>query len=57
MAANAKDNTVSPDLPDYIMENDIVRVALRRSRDIDAGKEEWEKAIKVLDEIEEKKSK
>lgn len=57
MAANAKDNTVSPDLPDYIMENDIVRVALRRARDIDAGKEEWEKVIKVLDEIEEKKSK
>lgn len=57
MAAHAKDNTVSPDLPDYIMENDIVRVALRRARDIDAGKEEWEKLIKVLDEIEEKKSK
>ena len=57
MAAHAKDNTVSPDLPDYIMENDIVRVALRRARDIDAGKEEWEKVIKVLDEIEEKKSK
>lgn len=57
MAAHAKDNTVSPDLPDYIMGNDIVRVALRRARDIDAGKEEWEKVIKVLDEIEEKKSK
>lgn len=57
MAAHAKDNTVSPDLPDYIMENDIVRVALRRARDIEAGKEEWEKLIKVLDEIEEKKTK
>lgn len=57
MAAYAKDNTVSPDLPNYIMENDLVRVALRRARDIDAGKEEWEKVIKVLDEIEEKKSK
>lgn len=57
MAALAKDNTVSPDLPDYIMENDIVRVALRRARDIEAGQEVWEKVIKVFDEIEEKKSK
>lgn len=57
MAAHAKDNTVSPDLPDYIMENDIVRVALRRARDIDAGKEEWEKVMKVLEEIEKKKNK
>ncbi|MBU0279377.1 MULTISPECIES: helix-turn-helix domain-containing protein [unclassified Gemella] len=57
MAAHAKDNTVSPDLPDYIMENDIVRVALRKARDIGAGKEDWERIIKLLDEIEEKKNK
>ena len=57
MAALAKDNTVSPDLPKYIMENDIVRVALRRARDIDAGQAEWEKVMKVLDEIEENKKK
>lgn len=57
MAALAKDNTVSPDLPQYIMEHDIVRVALRRARDIDAGQEEWEKVMKVFDEIEENKKK
>lgn len=57
MAALAKDNTVSPDLPQYIMENDIVRAALRRARDIDAGQEEWEKVMKVLDDIEETKKK
>lgn len=57
MAALAKENTVSPDLPQYIMEHDIVRVALRRARDIDAGQEEWEKVIKILDDIEENKKK
>ena len=36
LAALAKDNAVSPDLPEYIMEHELVRVALRRSRDIDA---------------------
>lgn len=57
MAAHAKDNTISPDLPQYIMENDIVRVALRRARDIDVGQEGWEKVMKVLDDIEESKKK
>ena len=57
MAALAKDNTVSPDLPEYIMENDLVRVALRRARDVDAGNEEWEKVIKIFDEAESSKKK
>lgn len=57
MAAHAKDNTISPDLPQYIMENEIVRVALRRARDIDIGQEGWEKVMKVLDDIEESKKK
>lgn len=57
MAALAKDNTVSPDLPEYIMENDLVRVALRRARDVDAGNEEWEKVIKIFDEVESSKKK
>lgn len=56
VAALAKANTVSPDLPEYIMENELVRVALRRARDIDAGQEEWKKIIQVLDEIEDSKS-
>ena len=57
MAALAKDNTVSPDLPEYIMEHELVRVALRRARDVDAGKEEWEKVIKIFDDADEKKKK
>lgn len=55
LAALAKDNTVSPDLPEYIMEHELVRVALRRARDVDAGKEEWEKVIKIFDDADEKK--
>lgn len=57
MAALAKDNTVSPDLPEYIMENDLVRVALRRARDVYAGNEEWEKVIKIFDKVESSKKK
>lgn len=57
LAALAKDNTVSPDLPEYIMEHELVRVALRRARDVDAGKEEWEKVIKIFDDADEKKKK
>ncbi|WP_300078365.1 helix-turn-helix transcriptional regulator [uncultured Thomasclavelia sp.] len=55
LAALAKDNAVSPDLPEYIMEHELVRVALRRARDIDAGKEEWEKVIKIFDDADKKK--
>lgn len=57
LAALAKDNTVSPDLPEYIMEHELVRVALRRARDVAAGKEEWEKVIKIFDDADEKKKK
>jgi len=32
---------VSSDLPEYIMENEIVRVALRTAKDADATDEEW----------------
>ena len=32
---------VSNDLPEYIMENEIVRVALRTARDVDATDKEW----------------
>lgn len=39
-AALAKDNSVSPDLPEYIMETDNVRVALRKP-------EIWEWEIKI----------
>ena len=40
-AALAKDNSVSPDLPEYIMETDNVRVALRKARDLGMGDKDW----------------
>ena len=42
--------TVSTDLPDYIMERDIVRVALRTAKDIDATDDEWQEFIDKLNE-------
>ena len=45
LAANAKENTVSPDLPEYIMGNEQVRVALRMARDTNAGDDLWQKMI------------
>ena len=53
LAAKGKENTVSPDLPKYIMESDIVRVALRKARDTNASNDKWKKIIKILDEGEE----
>ena len=40
LAGRARDS-VSPDLRDYIMDRDAVRVALRTARDADISAEEW----------------
>ena len=40
--------SVSSDLPEYIMENEIVRVALRTAKDVDATDEEWRDFIEKL---------
>jgi len=40
--------SVSSDLPEYIMENEIVRVALRTAKDVDATDEEWQEFIEKL---------
>ena len=50
LAAGNKKNSVSPDIADYIMEQDKLRTALRLVRDIGAGEKEWEKIIKMLEE-------
>ncbi len=60
LAAKSKSTpTVSKDLPNYIMENDIVRVALRTAKDVDATDAEWQEFIDKLQkrkqEIEEGK--
>lgn len=52
LAALAKDNTVSPDLSEYIMEHESVRVALRKARDLDMDDEEWMKVIEMLERRE-----
>jgi transcriptional regulator with XRE-family HTH domain len=49
LAAKSKNiPSVSSDLPDYIMENDIVRAALRTAKDVDATDEEWLEFIEKL---------
>ena len=49
LAANEKENTVSPDLPEYIMGTDKARVALRMARDLNADDEDWMKVIEMLE--------
>lgn len=48
LAARSKDQRVSADLPEYIMENDIVRAALRTAREVDATDAEWQEFIDKL---------
>ena len=47
---NKSNVTVSQDLPEYIMDKDIVRVALRMAKDVDATDEEWQEFIAHLEE-------
>lgn len=54
LSAGNKKNSVSPDIADYIMEQDKSRVALRLARDSGAGEKEWEKIIKILEESNKK---
>ena len=48
--AGKKRNSISPDLPDYIMERDYVRAALRKAIDLNIGEEEWTKFIEELED-------
>ena len=50
LAAGEKENTVSLDLAEYIMENEKARMALRMARDNNLGDETWEKLIDMLKE-------
>ena len=45
LAAKSKSQRVSADLPDYMMEKDIVRAALRTAKEVDATDEEWQEFI------------
>ena len=52
LAAGERDNTVSPDLPEYIMSNAKARVALRMARDCNASELTWQKVIEMLEQEE-----
>ena len=49
LAAMAKTRTVSFDLPEYIMEKDLARVALRRARDGKLSDEGWQEVIDLIE--------
>ena len=46
--AGRSKNTVSCDLPEYIMENDIVRAALRAAKENNTSDKEWQAFIKRI---------
>ena len=46
--AGRSKNTVSCDLPEYIMENDIVRAALRTAKEHGIDDKEWEEFIQRI---------
>lgn len=47
--AGKKRNSIALDLPEYIMERDYVRIALRKAMDLGVGEEEWIKFVKELE--------
>lgn len=47
-------SAVSPDLPEYIMSSEKLRVALRMARDAGANDDDWIKVIEMLEEKERK---
>jgi len=49
LAAKSKSILVAADLPEYINERDIVRVALRTAKDVEATDEEWQEFIDKLE--------
>ena len=49
IAALAKTKTVSSDLPEYIMEKDLARVALRRAKAGNLSDEGWQEVIDLID--------
>lgn len=50
--AGKAQNTIAYDLPDYIMDRDYVTAALRTAKELNAGKEKWDKIVEVLYEDE-----
>ena len=49
LAAKDRDNTVAPDISEYVKSNDLVRVALRKARNLNLGEQEW---LKIIENME-----
>ena len=49
LAARDRDNTVAPDISEYVKSNDAVRVALRKARNLNLGEQEW---LKIIEKME-----
>ena len=47
--AGKKRKSIALDLPEYIMERDYVRIALRKAMDLGVGEEEWRKFVEKLE--------
>ncbi len=46
--AGKKKDTIAPDLPNYIKDNDYVTAALRTARDLGATEQDWEAFVEDL---------
>ncbi len=55
LAAKDRDNTVAPDISEYVKSNDAVRVALRKARNLNLGEQEWLKIIEKMENGDETK--
>ena len=49
LAAKDRDNTVAPDISQYVKSNDLVRVALRKARNLNLGEQDW---LKIIENME-----
>ena len=48
LAAEARSNTVAPDISEYVMSNGSVRIALRKARELNLGEKEWMQIIESM---------
>ena len=48
LAAEARTNTVAPDISEYVMSNGSVRIALRKARELNLGDKEWIQIIEYM---------
>ncbi len=48
LAAEARTNTVAPDISKYVMSNGSVRIALRKARELNLGDKEWMQIIESM---------